>query len=77
MVVVGWIEPLLDSIGRNWTTAVTPVIDSINDDTLKFNYQAARATNVGGFDWSLTFTWHAIPEAEMKRRNYQHHLPVR
>jgi polypeptide N-acetylgalactosaminyltransferase len=23
---------------------------------------------VGGFDWNLQFTWHAIPEAERKRR---------
>ncbi|KAK3108876.1 hypothetical protein FSP39_017675 [Pinctada imbricata] len=73
----GWIEPLLERIYRNWTNVVTPVIDAINDDTLKFNFQPAKQTNVGGFDWSLTFTWHAVPEAEMRRREYKQYLPVR
>lgn len=74
---VGWIEPMLERIKQNWTTVVTPTIDVINDDTFEFQYQGARGTNVGGFDWNLVFTWHAIPDAERKRRNYEDHLPVR
>ena len=68
---------MLERIKQNWTTVVTPSIDVVNDDTFEFQYQGARGTNVGGFDWNLVFTWHAIPDAERKRRNYEDHLPVR
>jgi polypeptide N-acetylgalactosaminyltransferase len=44
------------------------VIDVIDDDTLEFHYSDSKGTSVGGFDWNLQFTWHAIPEAERKRR---------
>ncbi|VDI78697.1 polypeptide N-acetylgalactosaminyltransferase [Mytilus galloprovincialis] len=73
----GWIEPMLDRIAKNWTTVVTPVIDVINDDTFGFQFQDAKATSVGGFDWNMVFTWHGIPEEERKRRNYEDHTPVR
>lgn len=73
----GWIEPMLDRIAQNWTTVVTPVIDVINDDTFGFQFQDAKGTNVGGFDWNLVFTWHGIPAEERKRRDYEDHLPVR
>lgn len=51
ILVVGWLEPLLDRIGRNWTSAVTPVIDVISDDSLEYTYSSFVA--VGGFDWNL------------------------
>ncbi|XP_062604011.1 polypeptide N-acetylgalactosaminyltransferase 5-like [Saccostrea cucullata] len=73
----GWIEPLIDPIVKNWTTVMTPVIDVIDKDTFEYSFQRAEATNVGGFDWSLSFTWHGIPESERKRRQYKHYLPVR
>ncbi|XP_021354684.1 polypeptide N-acetylgalactosaminyltransferase 5-like [Mizuhopecten yessoensis] len=73
----GWLEPLLDRIKDNPTTSVTPVIDTIDDDTFQFKFSPASSTQVGGFDWSLTFTWHAIPEAERRRRNYKDYVPVR
>ncbi|XP_063842442.1 putative polypeptide N-acetylgalactosaminyltransferase 9 isoform X7 [Scylla paramamosain] len=70
----GWLEPLLDRIGRNWTSAVTPVIDVISDDTLEYTYSSFVA--VGGFDWNLQFNWHAIPSKE--RARHQHPAePVR
>lgn len=75
--ILGWIEPMLDRIAKNWTTVVTPVIDVINDDTFGFQFQDAKATSVGGFDWNMVFTWHGIPEEERKRRNYEDHTPVR
>lgn len=73
----GWLEPLIDPIARNWSTVMTPVIDVINKETFEYGFQAASATNVGGFDWSMMFTWHFVPEAEQKRRQYKHYLPVR
>ncbi|XP_060078670.1 putative polypeptide N-acetylgalactosaminyltransferase 9 [Ylistrum balloti] len=73
----GWLEPLLDRIKDNPTTSVTPVIDTIDDDTFQFKYSPASSTQVGGFDWSLTFTWHSIPESENVRRNHKDYIPVR
>eukprot|EP00105_Crassostrea_gigas_P026669 XP_011447699.1 PREDICTED: polypeptide N-acetylgalactosaminyltransferase 5 isoform X1 [Crassostrea gigas] len=73
----GWFEPLIDPIARNWSTVMTPVIDVIDKETFQYGFQAASATNVGGFDWSLMFTWHFVPETEQKRRQNKHYLPVR
>ncbi|XP_055872598.1 polypeptide N-acetylgalactosaminyltransferase 5-like isoform X2 [Biomphalaria glabrata] len=65
----GWLEPLLDRIATNETIVVCPVIDVIEDDTLKYQYGSAKATSIGGFDWNLQFSWHAIPEYERQRRS--------
>ncbi|KAL4002171.1 Polypeptide N-acetylgalactosaminyltransferase 5 [Acanthocheilonema viteae] len=68
--VEGWMEPLLDRIKKNPKTVVCPVIDVIDDNTFEYHYSKAYFTNVGGFDWSLQFNWHAIPERDRKgRRN--------
>lgn len=64
----GWLEPLLSRITEDATTVVCPVIDVIDDDTLEYHYSDSKGTSVGGFDWNLQFTWHAIPESERKRR---------
>ncbi|XP_041447788.1 putative polypeptide N-acetylgalactosaminyltransferase 9 isoform X2 [Drosophila obscura] len=65
----GWLEPLLDRIARNSSTVVCPVIDVISDDTLEYHYRDSSGVNVGGFDWNLQFSWHAVPEREKKRHN--------
>ncbi|EFO20718.2 glycosyl transferase [Loa loa] len=64
----GWMEPLLDRIKKNPKTVVCPVIDVIDDNTFEYHYSKAYFTNVGGFDWSLQFNWHAIPEKDRKGR---------
>jgi len=64
----GWLEPLLDRIAWNRTTVVCPVIDVIDDENFKFNFGSAKATSIGGFDWNLQFSWHAIPDYEKSRR---------
>ena len=64
----GWAEPLLDRIATDERNVVCPVIDRIADDTYTFSYHPAKYTFVGGFNWDLIFTWHPIPESEMKRR---------
>lgn len=69
MDLVGWLEPLLDEINRNYSIVVTPVIDVIDDQTLQYHYGSAKSTSIGGFDWNLQFNWHAIPEREHKRRS--------
>nr|CAD2156905.1 unnamed protein product [Meloidogyne enterolobii] len=50
------------------TTVVCPVIDVIDDNTFEYHYSKAFFTNVGGFDWSLQFNWHPIPERDRKNR---------
>ena len=47
---------------------VCPVIDVIEDETLRYQYGSAKATSIGGFDWNLQFTWHGIPDYERQRR---------
>lgn len=64
---IGWLEPLLDRIAQNSTTVVCPVIDVIDDTTLEYHWRDSGGVNVGGFDWSLQFNWHAVPERERKR----------
>uniref|UniRef100_A0A915L0Y0 Glycosyltransferase 2-like domain-containing protein n=1 Tax=Romanomermis culicivorax TaxID=13658 RepID=A0A915L0Y0_ROMCU len=64
----GWLEPLLDRIKKNSSTVVCPVIDVIDDTTFEYHYSKAYYTNVGGFDWSLQFNWHPIPERDRKNR---------
>jgi len=69
-VTVGWLEPLLDRVSRNPTTVVCPVIDVIDADTLEYQYQDSSGLQVGGFDWSLQFSWHAVPQREKQGRDH-------
>lgn len=66
--ISGWLEPLLDRIAENKSNVVTPIIDVLDDSTLRYQYSSARSTSVGGFDWNLQFNWHSIPERERNRR---------
>ena len=72
----GWLEPLLERIAESESNVVTPVIDVIDDETLRYQYSSAKATSVGGFDWNLQFNWHSIPDHEKKRRKHDYD-PVR
>ncbi|GFS11595.1 polypeptide N-acetylgalactosaminyltransferase [Elysia marginata] len=65
----GWLEPLLDRIARNESYVVCPVIDVIDDETLRYQYSRAASTSIGGFDWNLQFSWHAIPDYLRKKRS--------
>ncbi|KAI5744511.1 hypothetical protein M8J76_002978 [Diaphorina citri] len=49
---VGWLQPLLDRIGRNHTTVVCPNIQIIDDTTFEVTFPSDPA--VGGFEWDLT-----------------------
>lgn len=62
----GWLEPLLDRALKHPTIAVSPVIDSIDPDTLK--YKASYPFLKGGFDWNLRFKWIPISFEERKVR---------
>ncbi|XP_076069470.1 putative polypeptide N-acetylgalactosaminyltransferase 9, partial [Oratosquilla oratoria] len=66
----GWLTPLLHRIAQNSWNVVTPVIESIMDDSFEFRITKADSVAVGGFDWHLTFNWHAIPARERARHNH-------
>lgn len=62
MFDVGWLEPLLDRLGRNSTHVVSPVIANIHDDdfSLRFPWRAHSIYrfSVGGFNWHLQVSGH-------------------
>ena len=60
------IEPLLARIKEERTAILCPMIDAINDNTLVYSLNGGEA--VGGFVWSLHFTWHQTFDREMNRR---------
>lgn len=72
----GWLEPLLEEIHKNESNVVTPVIDVIDHDNLRYVYGSAKHTSVGGFDWSLIFNWHPIPHHERVRRGFDDTKPI-
>jgi polypeptide N-acetylgalactosaminyltransferase len=67
-MIPGWLEPLLDRVAENRTTVVTPVIDCIVADTFEYANKQTKSVQIGGFGWDLVFSWHDIPERELKRR---------
>lgn len=66
----GWLEPLIDPIVKNRTTVVTPLIDSINDQTLEYRIPTSTHINVGGFTWDLRFTWHSLPKRDKQLQKH-------
>uniref|UniRef100_A0A8C6SU98 Polypeptide N-acetylgalactosaminyltransferase n=1 Tax=Neogobius melanostomus TaxID=47308 RepID=A0A8C6SU98_9GOBI len=63
----GWLEPLLQRISEEPSAVVCPVIDVIDWNTFQYLGNSGEP-QIGGFDWRLVFTWHAVPDYEQKRR---------
>lgn len=63
----GWLEPLLHRIKEEPSAVVCPVIDVIDWNTFQYLGNSGEP-QIGGFDWRLVFTWHAVPDYEQKRR---------
>ncbi|OCT95806.1 hypothetical protein XELAEV_18013495mg [Xenopus laevis] len=66
----GWLEPLLSRIAEDHTAVVSPAITSINLNSFEFlkPVQHDKMNIRGMFDWSLSFGWEVIPEADQKQR---------
>ena len=67
--LTGWLEPLLSEIHKDKSNVVTPVIDTIDDNTLEQFSVPVEYTSIGGFNWNLVFTWHSVPERVLKDHN--------
>merc|ERR1719309_528508 len=65
----GWLEPLLDAVARDPKASAIPTIESINDETFAYSANQCEGLQVGGFDWSLTYTWHPLPKADKVGRH--------
>lgn len=62
----GWAEPLLDRIAEKTSNVVTPVIDTIDLETLQYHLSSHNRLSVGGFNWGLVFNWHVLPDRDFK-----------
>lgn len=60
-------SPFSTRIKEEPTAVVCPVIDVIDWNTFEYLGNSGEP-QIGGFDWRLVFTWHAVPEYEQKRR---------
>ncbi|KAK2178567.1 hypothetical protein NP493_535g01054 [Ridgeia piscesae] len=61
-----WLEPLLARIKEKRSAILCPLVDAINDKTLE--HSKYKGSAVGGFSWSLHFTWDPVSQREQKRR---------
>ncbi|CAF1460935.1 unnamed protein product [Rotaria sp. Silwood1] len=57
---VGWLEPLLFRIKEKRSAILCPMIDMISDHDM--SYGGTGSGSVGGFWWSLHFTWIPTPQ---------------
>lgn len=64
-----WLEPLLQRIKNQKNAVLVPIIDVIDDKTMEYMHnEGSLLFQIGGFSWSGHFTWHDIPDHELKRR---------
>ncbi|ELU00789.1 hypothetical protein CAPTEDRAFT_190622 [Capitella teleta] len=63
---VQWLEPLVARIKESRSALLCPMIDVI--DAKAMSYNGIGAGSVGGFWWSLHFSWRPLPQRERKRR---------
>ena len=62
------IEPILARIQENRSNVLCPIVDAILDDTLE--YSGNGGYQVGGFTWSMHFTWENVPPRDLLTRKY-------
>lgn len=62
------LEPLLMRISQKRTAIVCPIVDAIDDTTLKYSLNGGY--QVGGFTWSGHFTWEDVPARDKENRKY-------
>ena len=75
-LITGWLEPLLDRISENASTVVVPVIDNIDEETLKFEAHKLLI-GIGIFNFNLEFTWKSIPRTPARFPGMKMTEPIR
>uniref|UniRef100_A0A0K0E515 Polypeptide N-acetylgalactosaminyltransferase n=1 Tax=Strongyloides stercoralis TaxID=6248 RepID=A0A0K0E515_STRER len=61
----GWLEPIVERISQNRKAIVCPAIDHISAESMAYS-GSPELHSVGGFRWSLHFTWDPISERVKK-----------
>nr|XP_022307338.1 probable N-acetylgalactosaminyltransferase 9 isoform X2 [Crassostrea virginica] len=64
----GWLEPILSRIEESPRSVVCPIVDAIDAGNLE--YSTNGGYQVGGFSWSLHFTWRDVPARDLVHRKY-------
>ncbi|GMR44526.1 hypothetical protein PMAYCL1PPCAC_14721, partial [Pristionchus mayeri] len=62
-----WIEPLLERIKGDRKRFVTPIIDIIDSDDMRY---IGSPVCYGGFDWALTFKWDYPPRSSLDNETF-------
>ncbi|KAF8358769.1 gly-11, partial [Pristionchus pacificus] len=62
-----WIEPLLERIKGDRKRFVTPIIDIIDSDDMRY---IGSPVCYGGFDWALTFKWDYPPRSALVNETF-------
>lgn len=73
-VTIGWLEPLLVRIKEDKKHVVSPVIDIINKDNMK--YVTANSNIKGGFGPNLHFKWEVLNYEQMQDRRDDSTSPI-
>ncbi len=60
------LEPLVQRIKDKRSAVLCPMIDAINDETIAYP-DYTGSVQVGGFSWSLFFTWEDIPDRDKQK----------
>lgn len=62
------LEPILARIKEDRRNVVCPIVDAVMAETLEYSRNGGY--QVGGFSWSLHFTWRNVPDRDKKSRQY-------
>lgn len=61
---LGWLQPLLARIQDNSTAVPSPVIDSVDQTTMRMTHSGSKPSSMfmGAFLWDLYFMWFSQPK---------------
>lgn len=70
-VMPGYLEPLLDRIGRNRNASAIPMIDHLDRETLQYHYQReAEKYPRHAFAWNMDHNWIPVPDYIRKQQKH-------
>lgn len=66
-MIIFRLEPIVERIKQKRSAVICPTIDAINDNTMA-HPRDSGIDNVGGFSWTLGFTWFTLSERRKNRK---------